>query len=177
MKEEKTQQDQLGQWEGQLKTELEKRTGRKDIELMASAAFSYKVTVVASPDGHPVVVFNASLQEQSEELASTLDYVSEMLENWEATKILHERAAEDCRPFLERVKSEFPHISLNYNIIDSGKHYLWVAKKGDGTIAYCDLWPTMTEPDIERIILYIRDLEATLPRENAKAADITYGWA
>lgn len=164
-------------WAGQLKKELEKRTGRKDIEVKASPYYSYKAMVTPGTDGHPVVGFSTALQQNPKEVASTLDYVSEKLEIWEATKILHAKTEEDCRPFFNRLKAEFPHMALNYNIIDSGRHCLWIAKKDGEILGYFDLWPMMTEPDIERIASYIRDFEATLRRENATAAEITYGWA
>ncbi len=164
------------EWAGQLKEELEKRTGRKDIEVKVSPYSSYRAMVVTATDGHPIVDFHSALQENPKEVASALDYVDEMLQNWEVTKVIHKKAQEDCQPFFERLKAEFPHMVLSHNIIDSGRHCLWVAKTGDKTIAYFDLWPGMSSDDVERLITYIGDLEATLNREDGTYAEVTYFW-
>ena len=175
MQEKTAEQIKEAEWADQLKRELEKRTGREDIELSVSP-LSYRATLVVSPDGCPVVAFNVALQENPAEIASALDYVSEMLQDWEVTKVIHKKAEGDCQPFFERVKAKFPNIVLNYNIIDSGKHCIWVAKKDGKTLGHFDLWPTMSPDDVKRIITCIGDLEDTLNREDATYAEMSYWW-
>ncbi len=176
MQEKTAAQIEATEWADQLKKELEKRTGRKDIELTVSSFLNYKVTLVASPEGYPVVVFNTGVHDNSQELETALDYVTEMLQNWDVTKVIHKKAEEDCRPVFDRLKAAFPHMVLNYTIIDSGKHCIWVAKKEGKTFGYFDLWPTMSSDDVKRTITYIGDLEATLDRENVTYAEVTYYW-
>ena len=172
----KAEQLEVAEWAGQLKKELEKRSGRKDVEVGVYAVGSYKATIVAGANGHPVINVNSTIQQNPQELASTLDYLSEQLQNWELTKIIHKKAAEDCAPVLEKLKVEFPHIALNYNIIDSGKHSIWVAKEGDKTYGHFDLWSGMSSGDVKRIIVCIKELEDTLDREGCTYAEMTYWW-
>jgi hypothetical protein len=163
-------------WTGELKEELEKRSGRRDIEVTVAPYCSYDVLVSAGADKHPIVDFYAAIQGDSPRVAAALDYAAEMLQNWEVAKIIHEKAKQDCRPFYERLKSQLPDIELVYNVFDFDKHYVRVEKIQDKTVAAFDLWPTMTEGDVNRLAFYIKDYEATLRREKATWAGMTYWW-
>lgn len=163
-------------WAGQLKEEMEKRTGRSDIGVTISPYRSYDVLVGATAEGLPIVDFYADIQQDSKRVASALDYASEMLHTWEATKILHETAVRDCLPFYERLKTEFPHMELHYNVVEFNKHSVLVTKSDDKIVASFDLWPRMSEDDVGRIASYLKDFEGTLHREEAKMAGATYFW-
>lgn len=163
-------------WASQLKEELEKRTGRKDIDVTVSPYCSYDSLISAAADGHPIIDFYSQIQGDPQRLANALDYAVSMIENWEATTVLHEKAKKDCLPFYERLQREFPHLKLLYQVFDFDTHYLRLEKVDDKMVASFDLWPKMTDSDIERIASYIKDFEATLHRENATWAGITYSW-
>lgn len=67
-------------------------------------------------------------------------------------------------------------MEASYNIIDVGRHNAMVSKADDKIISFFDLWPTMTEEDVKRLISHIKELEDTLQRENATYAEVTYLW-
>jgi len=163
-------------WANWLLAELQRRTGRHDIGLTVSPNCSHDVLLSVGADKHPVVSFHSAIQGDSTRVAGALDYVSEMLQSWELTVILHEKASRDCLLIFERLKREFPHMQPTYNIVDSGKHCAWVTKTDDKIKSFFDLWPKMTEGDVERLISHIKDIEDTLNREGATYAEVSYFW-
>ncbi|KKM84638.1 hypothetical protein LCGC14_1297110 [marine sediment metagenome] len=177
MERDATRHVEATEWARQLMAELEQRTGRTDIELTVSLYRTYDVLVSgAGEDSHPLVDFYADIQADPQRVTKALDYAAEMIQNWEATKVLHQKAKQDCLPFYERLQWEFPDLELVLAVIDFDKHFVQVRKEGERTVASFDLWPTMTGIDIERVISYIRDFEATLRREDATSAAATYSW-
>jgi len=177
MERDATKQIEFTEWARQLHEELEKRTGRKDIALTVSLYRTYDVLVSsAGDDKHPLVDFYADIQTDPHRVGNALDYAAEMIQNWEATKVLHDKAKEDCLPFYERLQWEFPDLELVYTVLEFHKHFVQVEKVDGKTVASFDLWPNMTGSDIERLISYIRDFEATLHREDATFAGATYSW-
>ena len=163
-------------WAGQLKEELEKRTRRKDIEVTVSPYRRYDALVSCAADKHPIVDFYADIQGDTARVKKAFDDVFEMLENWEVTQIQHNKAKEDSLPFHEKLVQMFPHLELVYTVFDFDSHYVRVAKVDDKIAASFDLWPKMTESDVKRIALYIKDFEDTLQREKATEAGVTYSW-
>lgn len=176
MEKKTAKQSEVTEWASQLKGELEKRTGRNDIEVTVSPYCSYDALVSRAADKHPIVDFYLGIQGVPQRVASALDYSAEMLQNWEVTQVLHDKAKRDCLPFYERLADLFPDIELNYTVFDFDKHFVRVEKVADKITASFDLWPAMTEPDIERIAFYIKDQEATLHRENITLVGVTYFW-
>ena len=164
-------------WANWLLEELQRRTGRHDIEVTVTPYSNHDVLISAAADKHPIVSFYSAMQEDSPRVAQALDYTSEMLKNWEVTIVVHEKAKQDCLPFYERLQREFPHMLHEYNVVDVGKHCARVTKADDKIVSYFDLWPQMTEGDVKRLISHIKELEDTLHRENATYAEVTYWWA
>ena len=164
------------EWANWLLEELQRRTGRHDIEVAVSPYCKHDVLVSASADEHPIINFYSAMQGDPTRIAQALDYTSETLQNWELTKVIHEKERKDCLTFYERLQREFPHMEFTYNIIDSGKHCARVIKVDDKIVSYFDLWPQMTEDDVKRLISHIKELEATLHREDATYAEVTYFW-
>ena len=163
-------------WANQLKEELEKRTGRKDIEVTVSPYRRYDSLISCAVDKHPIVDFYSDIQGDPPRVKKALDYAFEMLENWEVTQIQHNKAKEDCLPFYEKLVHMFPHLRLVYTVFEFESHFLQVEKVDGKIAASFDLWPKMTESDVKRIAFYIRDFEATLQREKATSAGVTYSW-
>ena len=164
------------EWANWLLEELQGRTGRHDIGVTVTPYCNHDVLVSAGADKHPIITFYSAMQGDSPRVAQALDYASEMLQNWELTTVLHEKARQDCLPFYERLQREFPHMEASYNIVDFGKHCARVTKADDKIVSYFDLWPQMTEGDVKRLISHIEELEATLHREDATYAEVTYWW-
>jgi len=163
-------------WAGQLKEELEKQTGRSDIEVTVSPYRSYDSLVSCAADKHPIVDFYSDIQGDTQRVKVAFDYAAAMIENWEATQVWHGKAKHDCLPFFESLKEKFPHLELVYSVIEFTSHAVQVVKAEDKTVASFDLWPKMTESDVARIASYIKEFEATLQRENATVAGATYFW-
>jgi len=164
------------EWANWLLEELQRRTGRHDIEVKVTPYSNHDVLISAAADKHPIVSFLSAMREDSPRVAQALDYTSEMLQSWEVNMVIHEKAKQDCLPFYERLQREFPHMVHEYNVVDVGKHSARVTKVDDKIVSFFDLWPQMTEVDVKRLISYIEDLEATLDRENATYAEMTYWW-
>ena len=165
------------EWANQLLLELEKRTGRKDIELTITSYSSHDVLVsISADDKHPIINFCAAIKGVPARVAEVLDYTSEMLQSWELSIIWLEKANRDCLPIYERLKREFPHMESAYHTADSGKHCAQVARIDGKVKSFFDLWPQMSEDDINRLISHIKELEDTLNRENATFAEVTYFW-
>jgi len=164
-------------WASQLKEALEKQTGRSDIEVTVTPYRRYDSLVSASKaDKHPIVDFYSEIQGDPARVKVAFDYAAEMIQNWEATHVWHEKAKKDCLPFFESLKEEFPHLKLVYTVFEYVSHFVHVEKLEDQIGASFDLWPMMTESDIKRVSSYIRDFEDTLKRENATVAGATYSW-
>ena len=176
MQEKVDEQARNTKWANWLLEELQRRTGRKDIEVTVSPYCSHDVLLSIGTDNHPIVTFLSAMQGDSQKVAQTLDYTCEMLRDWELTAIQHERAQRDCLPFYEILQMKFPHMELTYSIVDSGKHCVRVTKVDDKIVSYFDLWPQMTEDDVKRLISHIKELQATLHRENATYAEMSYWW-
>lgn len=176
MAEKTAEQVKNAEWATCLLEELQKRTGRHDIEVIVAPSSTHDVLLSAGADKHPIVTFYARMRGEPLRVEQALDYVSEMLKDWDLTNILHEKAIQDCLPIYERLKREFPHMEASYNIIDVGRHNAMVSKADDKIISFFDLWPTMTEEDVKRLISHIKELEDTLQRENATYAEVTYLW-
>ena len=164
-------------WAKQLKKELEERTERKDIEVTVSSYCRYDALVSCAADKHPIVDFYSDIQGDPPRIKKALDYVFEMLENWEVTQIQHEKAKRDCLHFYEKLKEEFPHLELSYVVFEFDSHHVRVEKVDDKFVSSFDLWPKMTDDDVKRIASYIRDFEATLHREKVTSAGATYTWS
>ena len=164
------------EWANWLLEELQRRTGRHDIEVAVTPYCTHDVLVSAGADKHPIVSFYSAMQDDPSRVAQALDYTSEMLQNWEVTTVLHEKAKQDCLPFYKRLQREFPHMELAYTVVDSGKYCACVTKANDKIVSQFDLWPRMTEDDVKRLISHIKELEDTLHRENATYAEVTYWW-
>ncbi len=164
------------EWANWLLEELKKRTGRRDIELTVTPYSNHEVLIAIGAVKQPIVSFNSAMRGDSLKVAQSLDYTTEMLKTWELTKVLHEKASQDCLPLYERLQREFPHMESIYTIVDSGKHCARVSKVDDKTMSSFDLWPQMTEGDVKRLISHIKELEDTLHRENVTYAEVTYFW-
>jgi len=163
-------------WANWLLAELQRRTGRQDIEVNVTPYYTHDVLISAGSDNQPIVTFYAAMREDSSRAAQALDYASEMLQSWELTKVQHEKAKQDSLPFYERLQREFPHILHEYGIVFVGKISVRLTKVDDKLVSYFDLWPRMTEEDVKRLISRIKELEDTLDRENATYAEMTYWW-
>ena len=163
-------------WAAQLKEELEKQTGRTDIEVTVSRYSSYDALVSCAADRHPVVNLLSQIQGDPSRLKVALDYAIPMLQNWEATQVLHDKAKTDCLPFYQKIVDEFPHLEVKHTVFEHHSHFIQLAKVDDKVVAYFDLWPTMTESDVERVIAYLKDFESTLKREGITVAGATYFW-
>jgi len=175
--EEKTQQVKDQAWAVQLKEELEKETGRKDIEVVVSQYSNYDALVLrATADNHPIVNFYSSIQVDPSRVKTALDYAISTLQNWEATQVLHDKAKKDCLPFYQKIERKFPHLKLNHTVFDHHTHFIQLKKVEGKVTAAFDLWPAMTESDVRRISTYIKDFEATLEREGLTVAGATYFW-
>jgi len=169
--------DKSTEWAIQLKEELEKRTGRKDIEVTISSYCNYDALIsMATEDKHPIVNFYSDIQGNPARIKKAIDYAVEMTENWEVSQVMHEKAKQDALPFFARLKEEFPHLTLIYSVIDFSLHSVRIQNTGAQFVASFDLWPRMSEHDVNRIVFYIKDLEATLHRENVTAAGVNYTW-
>jgi len=176
MQEKTDEQIKNTEWANWLLEELEKRTGRHDIEVIAAPYSNHDVLISAAADKHPIVSFHSAMRGDPPRIAQALDYTSEMLQDWLVTTVLHDKAKQDCLPFYERLQGEFPHMLHEYNVVDVGKHSVRVTKADDKIVSFFDLWPKMTEDDVKRLISHVKELEATLHRENATYAEMTYWW-
>ena len=163
-------------WADQLKEELEKQTGRKDIEVTVSPYRTYDTLVSCAADKHPIVDFYSDIQGDAARVKKAVDYAVEMLQNWEATQVWHDKAKQDCLPFFESLKEQFPHLVLVFSVIEFNSHAVRIQKEEDKTVASFDLWPNMSQGDVARIASYIKEFEDTLQRENATVAGVTYYW-
>jgi len=164
------------EWANWLLEELQRRTGRHDIGVMVKGESNHDMLITMGTDKHPIVIFSSAIREDSSRVTQALDYISEMLQDWDLTTVLYEKASQDCLPFYERLKREFPHMESTYNVVDVGKHCARVTKSDDKIVSFFDLWPQMTEGDVQRLISHIKELEDTLHRENATYAEVTYWW-
>lgn len=171
-----TEQTTVIEWAEGLKKELERRTRRSDIEVTTAPYCSYDVLVSAAADKHPIVNFYAAIQGDNSRVEPALDYAAEMLQNWEITRIQHDKTKKDCLPFFEKLKGELPDILLDYTVFDFDKHFVQVAIVDENTVASCDLWLDMTEEDIKRLAFLMKDYQATLRRKKAACAGATYWW-
>jgi hypothetical protein len=141
-----------------LERELARRTGRTDIEVTAGPYRSYDVTVSkVEKDHHPHVDFYSAMRWDPARVKAAVDYAVEMLQNWEAQNVIHEKAIKDSERFFETLKAKFPDMELDYSVIDSEYHHVYVKKEKDRLIATFDLWPNMTEADVEKLANYIRE--------------------
>jgi len=176
MQEKTAEQIKNQEWANWLLEELQRRTGRHDIELSVTSHSNHDVLIASGANKQPLVSFFSAMREDSQRVAQALDYTSEMLQNWEANTVLFEKVKQDCLPFYERLQRAFPHMEATYNVVDAGKHGARVTKTDDKILSFFDLWPQMTEGDVERLISHIEELEDTLYRENATYAEMTYWW-
>lgn len=176
MAEKTAEQIKNTEWANWLLEELQRRTGREDIEVIVTPSCNHDVLISAGANKQPIVSFYSPMREDPSRVAQALDYTSGMLLDWELTQVQHEKANQDCLPIYERLKKEFPHMETSYNVVDVGRHKAMVNKEGDKIVSYFDLWPQMTEDDVKRLISHIRELEYTLQRENVAYAEVTYLW-
>jgi len=165
---------ELEEWAELLKKRLERRTGRKDIEVTIGPWRAYDVKVSAGSDNHPIVDFYSPIRYDRSRLTPAMDYAVDMIQNWEANKVLHEKAKRDSERFYHMLKARFPDMELDYGVIDSETHFVRVKKEEGKLIASFDLWPKMTDADVERIADYIRERSRRVLEEGVSVAGIDY---
>jgi len=163
----------IDEWVAEVKAYLEKKTGRKDIEVTAGPYRSYDVNISRGTDGHPIVDFYSVIRRDARQ-GPAIAYALEMLQNWEANVALIEKARKDSVPFFEKLQAQFPDIELRYTVIDSEFHYVRVSKKEAKLVASFDLWPKMTDADVERIAGYIREHLAKVKAKAVTMSGVDY---
>jgi len=159
--------EELEEWKKSLERELARRTGRKDIEVTVGPWRPYDVSVSKAKDHHPIVDFYSPIRWDPVKVDKALKYAIDMLTNWEAINVLHEKAMRDSKPIFERIKAEFPDVKMDYIVLDAETHRVHVKKENDEIIVAFDLWPTMTEAQIEALKSKIREHVAKVREEGA----------
>jgi hypothetical protein len=143
-------------WLEDLKHNLQKRTGRSDIEVTGGPYRAYDVRV-SHKDCHPLVDFYSAMRWDSGRVRAALDYAVSMVRDWEATLAAREREMQVVRPHFERLQVMFPGIELHYTVQYGETHFVRAEKKQGRIIVNFDLWPAMKEKDIERLAEYIKE--------------------
>lgn len=166
--------DELRGWEESLKRYLEQKTGRKDVEVTVGPYRSYDVKVSKAADHHPIVDFYSPIRWDPARVNPAVAYAVEMLQNWEAGNVVHDKAVKDSERFYAMLRARFPNIELHYNVIDSETHSVAVERVKDKFVASFDLWPKMTDADVERIADYIREHARKVVDEGATMSGTNY---
>lgn len=151
--------EDLEEWRKSLEQEIAGRTGRKDIEVTAGPWRSYDVIVSKSEkDHHPIVDFYSAMRWDPSRVKPAVEYAVETLTNWEAQNVVHDKAVKDSECFFTMLKARFPDMEMDYYVLDSDFHHVHVQRiKETGKLfAGFDLWPNMTDADVERIAGYIQ---------------------
>lgn len=148
----------LDQWLRRLRREIERRTGRRDVEVTGGPYRGYDVRVSEAPDGHPIVDFYSPMRFDPRRVRQAVDYVVSLIENWEATKAEHQTEMRAVRPIFERLRGMFPDLEMEYTVGYGDMHQVNVERDPEtGKIkASFDLWPGMKEKDIWKVAGYIK---------------------
>ena len=157
------------EWLSSVKKVLEARTGRKDIEVTAGPYRSYNVLVSEAKDGHPIVDFYSVIRIDPGREGPAIAYAVQMLQNWEAETVIHDKAVKDSERFYQMLKSKFPDMELDYSVVDAEYHYVRVHVDEGKFMASFDVWPNMTEADVERIAGYVREYRNQLVESKIKS--------
>lgn len=153
------QMDELEEWRRSVRRELERRSGRQDIEVTGGPWRSYDVRVNEAPDGHPIVDLYSPIRRDTHRMRQALDYAVSLIENWEATRAEHEAEMRIVKPIFERLQAMFPDVEMRYTVGYFDVHKVAVQRDPEtGKLrASFDLWPAMKEKDIQRLADYIRE--------------------
>lgn len=164
---------ELEEWLESLKLTLVKKTGRNDIEVTAGPYRSYDVKV-SHRDCHPVVDFYSAMRWDPKRVGAALNYAVSMVRDWEATLAAHDKEMKLVRPHFKRLQEMFPEYELHYTVQYAETHFVRVEKDGGKTIVSFDLWPAMTESDIQRLADYIREYAHKVAKTTGGMAGADY---
>jgi hypothetical protein len=162
----------LEEWRKALEELLTRKTGRKDIEVTAGPYRNYDVHVSkAKRDHHPIIDFHSAMRWDPVRVRNAVDYATRMCTNWEAQNVIHGKAFKDSERFFAMLKARFPDLEMDYAVIDSERHYVHVNKvKETGKLfASFDLWPTMTDAEVEKIASFIQILRGDIEKRAGMA--------
>lgn len=135
-----------------MKRQLERRTGRTDIEVTASPYRSYDVVVSEAKDGHPVVDFYSAMRWDAHRVSQALDYAVELIKNWEFVKAEREAERKTLKPTFEYIQRQFPQAELTYTTVERETHFVSVERRdGKKPLVSFDLWFGMKPDDISRL--------------------------
>lgn len=148
----------LDQWLQDMKRAIQRRTGRRDVEVSGGPYRGHDVRVSEAPDGHPIVDFYSPMRFDARRLRQAVDYAVSLIENWEATLAEHQAEMRAVRPIFQRLQEMFPDLDLDYTVGYGDTHFVVGERDrevGKVKVSF-DLWPGMKERDIQRLARNIR---------------------